>query len=78
MEAATSLSEKGFLQKRAIKSMLKDNLKIDDIGEPTKAIIPLRRGGVWIESYNDGQRPKIGELLKKDTTKRSREILHRS
>ena len=54
--------------------MLKENLKIADIGGPTKAIIPLRRGGVLIESYNDGQRPRIGELLKKDSRIQYREV----
>ena len=51
-----------------------ENLKIDDIGGPTKAIIPLWRGGVLIESYNDGQRRRIGELLKKDSRIQYREV----
>ena len=74
MEGATPLAEDASPQRRAIKSVLKDALKIDDIGGPTKAIIPLRRGGVLIESYNDGQRRKIGELLKRDNRVEYREV----
>ncbi|KAJ3639108.1 hypothetical protein Zmor_004171 [Zophobas morio] len=67
-------AENGSPQRRAIKSVLKENLSIDSIGGPTRAIIPLKRGGVLIESYNDGQRRKIGELLKKDTRIEYREV----
>ena len=54
--------------------MLKETLCVDDMGGPAKAIIPLKRGGVLIESYNDGQRRRIGELLKKDTRIEYREV----
>ncbi len=40
----------------------------------TRAIIPLKRGGVLIESYNDGQRCKIGELFKRDNRIEYREV----
>ena len=54
--------------------MLKETLSVDDMRGPAKAIIPLKRGGVLIESYNDGQRRRIGELLKKDTRIEYREV----
>lgn len=39
---------------------------MQEIGGPTKAIIPLRTGGILIESYSDQQRKKIGDILSKD------------
>ena len=41
MESATPLPENGSPQRRVIKSILEENLKVDDIGGPTKAIIHL-------------------------------------
>ena len=43
MEGATPLPENGSPQRRVIKSILKENLKVDDIGGPTMTIIPLYR-----------------------------------
>ena len=74
MEGMAAQPENGSPQRRAIKSVLNENLNIDDIGGPTRAIIPLKRGGVLIESYNDGQRRKIGELLKRDNRIEYREV----
>ena len=43
VEGATPLPENGSPQRRVIKSILTDHLKVDDIGGPTKAIIPIYR-----------------------------------
>ncbi|KAJ3639070.1 hypothetical protein Zmor_004369 [Zophobas morio] len=78
MGGATPLPEQnGSPQRRVIKSVLKETLSINDMGGPAKAIIPLKRGGVLIESYNDGQRRKIGELLKRDNRVEYREVKRR-
>ena len=60
-------------ERRVIKSFLKQSLSVDKIGGPTKALIPLRSGGLLFESYADRQRKKIAEILQKDNRIQYRE-----
>ena len=38
--------------RKTIKKVLKETLSVKEIGGPTKAIIPLKTGGILIESYS--------------------------
>ncbi|KAJ3639185.1 hypothetical protein Zmor_004055 [Zophobas morio] len=60
--------------RKTIKKVLKETLSVKEIGGPTKAIIPLRTGGILIESYSDQQRKKIGDILSKDNRIAYKEI----
>ena len=52
--------------RKTIKKVLKETLSVKEIGGPTKAIIPLKTGGILIESYSDQQRKKIRNIFSKD------------
>ena len=54
--------------------MLEEILSVQQLGCPTKVIIPLRKGGVLIESYSSNQRKVIEDLLKQDTRVDYREV----
>ena len=60
--------------RKTIKKVLKETLSVNEIGGPTKAIIPLKTGGILIESYSDQQRKKIGSILSKDKRIEYKEI----